>query len=49
MHVMVCAPTGAAAYNISGYILHAAILLPVNVKRSVYYIPLSVERLAALK
>lgn len=49
MHVMVCAPTGAAAYNISGYTLHAAFLLPVNVKRSDDYIPLSGERLASLK
>lgn len=49
MHVMVCAPTGAAAYNISGYTLHAAFLLPVNVKKSDDYIPLSGERLAALK
>lgn len=49
MHVMVCAPTGAAAYNISGYTLHAAFLLPVNVKSSDDYIPLSGERLASLK
>ncbi|XP_062600070.1 uncharacterized protein LOC134261665 [Saccostrea cucullata] len=49
MHVMVCAPTGAAAYNISGYTLHAAFHLPLNVKHSDDYIPLSGERLAALK
>ena len=48
MHVMVCAPTGAAAYNISGYTLHAAFLLPVNVNRFENYITLSGERLAAL-
>ena len=42
------APTGAAAYNISGYTLHAAFLLPVNVNRFENYIPLSGDRLAAL-
>lgn len=49
LHVLVCAPTGAAAYNISGYTLHAAFLLPVNVRNTDDYIPLSGERLAALK
>ena len=42
------APTGAAAYNISGYTLHAAFLLPVNVNQFENYIPLTGERLAAL-
>ena len=49
MRVMVCAPTGAAASNMSWYTLNAAFLLAVNVKRSDDYIPLSGERLAALK
>lgn len=51
MHVMICAPTGAAAYmyNISGYTLHAAFFLPVNVMSSDDYIPLSGDRLASLK
>jgi DNA replication protein DnaC len=49
LHILVCAPTGAATYNISGYTLHAAFLLPVNVRNSDDYIPLSGERLAALK
>ena len=49
MRVMVCAPTGAAASNMSWYTLNAAFLLTVNVKRSDDYIPLSGERLAALK
>ena len=44
VHVMVCAPTGAAAYNVSGYTLHAAFLLPVNAKSSDDYIPLSGEK-----
>lgn len=48
-HVIVCAPTGAAAYYVSGYTRHAAFLLPVNVRSSDDYIPLSGERLAAQK
>jgi ATP-dependent DNA helicase PIF1 len=49
LHVLVCAPTGAAAHNISGYTLHAAFFLPVNVRNGDDYVPLSGERLAALK
>ena len=46
-HILVTAPTGAAAYNISGHTLHSAFLLPCT--RSDDYIPLSSEKLAALK
>lgn len=33
-HVLVCALTGAAAYNISGYTCHAAFLLPLQTKKT---------------
>ena len=48
-HVLVCAPTGAAAYNISGVTCHSAFLLPLSTKKSDDYIPLSSEKLAMLK
>ena len=48
-HVLVCAPTGAAAYNISGHTLHSAFLLPLHVRKSDDYIALSGEKLSALK
>ena len=48
-HVLVCAPTGAAAYNVSGLTLHSAFLLPVHSRTSDDYIPLSGEKLANLK
>lgn len=48
-HVLVCAPTGAAAYNISGVAYHSAFLLPFHVTNSDDYIPLSTEKLAVLK
>ena len=49
MHILVCAPTGAAAYNITGYTLHAAFLLPLHMKHTDDYIPLSGDKLASLK
>ena len=48
-HVLVCAPTGAAAYNISGYTCHAAFLLPLHTKKNDDYLPLSSEKLAIMK
>ena len=48
-HVLVCAPTGSAAYQISGHTLHAAFLLPINQRKTDDYIPLSGERLANVK
>lgn len=44
-HVLVCAPTGAAAYNISGYTCHAAFRLPPQTKKTDDYIPLSLKNL----
>lgn len=48
-HVLVCAPTGAAAYNVSGYTIHSSFHLPLHTKSSDDYIPLSDEKLAAVK
>ena len=48
-HILVTAPTGAAAYNVSGYTLHSAFLLPLNTKASDDYVPLTGEKLAGLK
>jgi len=48
-HVLVCAPTGAVAYNISGVTCHSAFLLQFHTKKSDDYIPLSSEKLAILK
>lgn len=48
-HVLVCAPTGVAAYNISGYTCHVAFILPLQTKKTDDYIPLSTEKLAVVK
>ena len=48
-HVLVTAPTGAAAYNIAGHTLHSTFLLPVHTHKSDDYMPLSSEKLAVLK
>ena len=48
-HVLVCAPTGTAAYNIAGYTIHSAFVLPINESKHDDYIPLSNEKLAGLK
>ena len=47
--VLVCAPTGAAAYNIAGHTCHAAFQLPVQKRKDDDYIPLSTERLTEMK
>jgi ATP-dependent DNA helicase PIF1 len=47
--VLVCAPTGAAAYNVSGYTIHSSFHLPLHTRSSDDYIPLSGEKLAAVK
>ena len=46
---MVCAPTGAAAYNIAGHTCHSAFHLPIHKSKLDDYIPLSSEKLAAMK
>ena len=48
-HMLVCAPTGAAAYNIGGNTLHSTFLLPVHTHRYNDYLPLSTEKKACLK
>ena len=48
-HVLVCAPTGTAAYNVSGYTIHSALLIPIEETKFDDYIPLSNEKLASLK
>ena len=48
-HVLVCAPTGTAAYNVSGYTIHSALLIPIEQTKFDDYIPLSNEKLASLK
>lgn len=48
-HVLVCAPTGVAAYNISDYTCHVAFILPLQTKKTDDYIPLSTEKLAVVK
>ena len=48
-HILVCAPNGAAAYNIAGYTLHSAFLLPIHTRKTDDYILLSSEKLASLK
>ncbi|XP_060596137.1 uncharacterized protein LOC132750210 [Ruditapes philippinarum] len=49
VHVLVCAPTGAAAYQIAGHTCHSLFQLPVGTKSDEDYIPLSRERLASMK
>ena len=48
-HVLVCAPTGAAAYNINGYTIHSSLLLPIHSKPTDDYISLANEKLAEVK
>ena len=48
-HVLVCAPTGTAAYNIAGHTIHSAFLLPIIESKYDDYVPLSHEKLAGLK
>ena len=48
-HVLVCAPTGTAAYNIAGHSIHSAFLLPINESKYDDYVPLSNEKLTGLK
>lgn len=48
-HVLVCAPTGAAAFNVCGHTCHAAFLLPCHKNLTDDYIPLSSEKLAVMK
>ena len=48
-HVLVCAPTGTAAYNIAGHTIHSAFVLPIKESKHDDYIPLSNEKLAGLK
>ncbi|XP_071480520.1 uncharacterized protein [Diadema antillarum] len=48
-HILVCAPTGAAAYNIAGHTCHAAFKLPIQKRKDDDYIPLSTEKLASMK
>ena len=48
-NVLVCAPTGAAAYNIAGHTCHSAFHLPIHKSKLDDYIPLSSEKLAAMK
>ena len=47
--MLVCAPTGAAAYNIAGHTCHAAFQLPLQKRKDDDYIPLSTEKLTAMK
>ena len=49
VHVLVCAPTGAAAYNIAGQTCHSAFLLPLHKKRDDDYLSLSMEKLSTMK
>ena len=49
VHVLVCAPTGAAAYNIAGQTCHSAFLLPLHKKRDDDYLSLSMEKLGTMK
>ena len=48
-HVLVCGPTGTAAYNVAGYTLHSALLIPIEQTKFDDYVPLSNEKLASLK
>ncbi|MEW8547603.1 MAG: AAA family ATPase [Candidatus Thiodiazotropha sp.] len=47
--VMVCAFTGAAAFNVEGHTLHSAFHLPVGESKQDDYIRLSNEQLAAMR
>ena len=44
VHVLVCAQTVAAAYNIAGQTCHSAILLPLHKKKDDDYLSLSMEK-----
>ena len=50
-HVLLCAPTGSAAYNVAGYTctLHRPLLIPVEQTKLDNYILLANEKLASLK
>ena len=48
-HVLVCAPTGSAAYNMVIHATHASFLLPLHTRKADDYIPLSSEKLAIMK
>ena len=40
-HVLVCVPTGTAAYNVAGYTLHSELLIPVEQTKFDDCIPLA--------
>ena len=46
--VLVCAPTGAAAYNIAGQTCHSAFRLPLHKMRDDEYLSLSMEKLSTM-